>query len=76
MNKSQTTSISPAFERTYKRRQGYPSETSVIRGLRFVRVNKRIGGEAWSQGVMSLRFRIPVSSNEVGYAASPVSERR
>ncbi len=30
----------PAFEVTAKRRKGYPSETSVKRGLRFVR-----GGE-------------------------------
>lgn len=27
---------SPAFERTSKRRKGYPSETNVKRGLRFV----------------------------------------
>jgi hypothetical protein len=31
---------SPAFERTSKRRKGFPSETSAKRGLRFVR-----GGE-------------------------------
>src|SRR5947209_7145565 len=32
--------ICPAFERTSKRRKGFPSETRVRRGLRFVR-----GGE-------------------------------
>ena len=35
-----TTPICPAFERTSKRRKGFPSETRVKRGLRFVR-----GGE-------------------------------
>jgi len=34
------TKPSPAFERTSKRRKGYPSETRVKRGHRFVR-----GGE-------------------------------
>src|SRR5947209_9291270 len=29
--------ICPAFERTSKRRKGFPSETRVKRGLRFVR---------------------------------------
>jgi hypothetical protein len=28
--------ISPAFEVTRKRRKGYPSETNVKRGLRFI----------------------------------------
>ena len=32
--------ISPAFERSSKRRKGFPSETRVKRGFRFVR-----GGE-------------------------------
>jgi len=32
-----TSQTSPAFERTSKRRKGYPSETNVKRGLRFVR---------------------------------------
>jgi hypothetical protein len=32
--------LPPAFERTSKRRKGFPSETRVKRGLRFVR-----GGE-------------------------------
>jgi len=31
---------SPAFERSNKRRKGYPSETRVKRGLRFIK-----GGE-------------------------------
>jgi len=35
-----TTPTCPAFERTSKRRKGFPSETRVKRGLRFVR-----GGE-------------------------------
>ncbi|WP_084490761.1 SEC-C metal-binding domain-containing protein [Sphingobium ummariense] len=35
-------SISPAFERTSKRRRGYPSETSVKRGLRFVHGDKEL----------------------------------
>src|SRR6185369_8133328 len=35
-----TATTSPAFERTSKRRKGFPSETRVKRGLRFVR-----GGE-------------------------------
>ena len=34
---STTIKTSPAFERTSKRRKGYPSETNVKRGLRFVR---------------------------------------
>ena len=31
------TTISPAFERSSKRRKGFPSETRVKRGFRFVR---------------------------------------
>lgn len=34
--------ISSAFERTSKRRKGYPSETNVKRGLRFVRGDKEL----------------------------------
>ena len=37
---ARSTTTSPAFEVTSKRRKGYPSETHVKRGLRFVR-----GGE-------------------------------
>ena len=35
-------STSPAFERTSKRRRGYPSETNVKRGLRFVHGDKEL----------------------------------
>lgn len=35
-------STSPAFERTSKRRKGYPSETNVKRGLRFVHGDKEL----------------------------------
>lgn len=37
-----THSTCPAFERTSKRRKGYPSETSVKRGLRFVHGDKEL----------------------------------
>jgi uncharacterized protein YecA (UPF0149 family) len=37
-----TTRISFAFERTSKRRKGYPSETNVKRGLRIVRGEKEL----------------------------------
>ncbi|WP_409977395.1 SEC-C metal-binding domain-containing protein [Sphingomonas sp. Y38-1Y] len=37
-----TRSTSPAFERTFKRRKGYPSETQVKRGLRFVHGDKEL----------------------------------
>jgi uncharacterized protein YecA (UPF0149 family) len=33
---------SPAFERSSKRRKGYPSETNVKRGLRIVRDEKEL----------------------------------
>jgi uncharacterized protein YecA (UPF0149 family) len=33
---------SPAFERSSKRRKGYPSETNVKRGLRIVRGEKEL----------------------------------
>jgi hypothetical protein len=33
---------SPPFERSSKRRKGFPSETQVKRGLRFVRSNKEL----------------------------------
>jgi uncharacterized protein YecA (UPF0149 family) len=33
---------SPAFERSSKRRRGYPSETNVKRGLRIVRGEKEL----------------------------------
>ncbi|MBA4008955.1 MAG: hypothetical protein C0486_09265 [Erythrobacter sp.] len=32
----------PAFEQTSKRRKGYPSETNVKRGLRFVHGDKEL----------------------------------
>lgn len=32
----------PAFERTSKRRKGFPSETNVKRGLRFVHRDKEL----------------------------------
>jgi len=35
-------STSPAFEQTSKRRKGYPSETNVKRGLRFVHGDKEL----------------------------------
>jgi uncharacterized protein YchJ len=37
-----TPSTCLAFERTSKRRNGYPSETRVKRGLRFVRGDKEL----------------------------------
>lgn len=37
-----TRSTYPAFERTSKRRKGYPSETRVKRGLRFVHGDKEL----------------------------------
>ena len=37
-----TRSTCPAFERTSKRRRGYPSETRVKRGLRFVHGDKEL----------------------------------
>jgi len=37
-----TTRISFAFERTSKRRKGYPSETNVKRGMRIVRGEKEL----------------------------------
>ncbi|WP_443112325.1 SEC-C metal-binding domain-containing protein [Erythrobacter sp. Alg231-14] len=40
--KPTTSPSSPAFERTSKRRRGYPSETHVKRGLRFVGGDKEL----------------------------------
>ncbi|MCJ2188707.1 SEC-C metal-binding domain-containing protein [Novosphingobium beihaiensis] len=40
MTSTATPAFGPAFERTSKRRRGYPSETRVKRGLRTIR-----GGE-------------------------------
>ncbi len=37
-----TTTISPPFERTSKRRRGFPSETRVGRGHRFVHGDKEL----------------------------------
>jgi hypothetical protein len=39
---SKTSTNSPAFERSSKRRKGYPSETHVKRGLRVVRTEKEL----------------------------------
>jgi len=39
---STTLKNSPAFERSSKRRKGYPSETNVKRGLRIVRGDKEL----------------------------------
>jgi hypothetical protein len=45
-----------AFERTSKRRNGFPSEQRVKKGHRVVHGNKELFREAWSQRSMPVRF--------------------
>lgn len=52
-----TSQTSPAFEVTSKRRKGYPSETNVKRGLRFVR-----GGEVELVEKLGRKDRCPCGS--------------
>ena len=52
-----TSLTSPAFEVTSKRRKGYPSETNVKRGLRFVR-----GGEVELVEKLGRKDRCPCGS--------------
>jgi hypothetical protein len=50
-----------AFERTSKRRKGYPSEAQVKKGTRIVHGNKELFREAGTQRSMPLRLREVVS---------------
>ena len=53
----------PAFERTSKRRKGFPSETRVKRGLRFVRGGEKgAGRKARPQRSLPVRVGEEISS--------------
>jgi hypothetical protein len=53
--------ITSAFERTSKRRKGYPSEQQVKKGVRIVHGNKELFREAGTQRSMPLRLSEVVS---------------
>ena len=56
-----TTSTTP-FERSSKRRKGFPSETHVKGGLRFVRGDKDLYEKLGRNDLLSLRFRQEISN--------------